>query len=249
MNLKVITIDFWNTLFDSGNAEKRNNLRITTFLNETDKLGFYIKYGEIEKTIKASWEYFNKLWIEEQRTPTALDLVKFFWDYLNLPENKKAMIEIADEFANSILDYPPNLLEYVEESLKELKKKYRLAIISDTGFSPGSILKKLLEKEKILKYFDEFSFSDETGVAKPNKKAYLTALDKLDCKPESALHIGDIERTDIVGAKQLGMRAIRFIGDSTTLFIKNNSKTTIADAKVSSWKNIINTINNIENNS
>lgn len=248
MNLKVITIDFWNTLFDSANAEKRNSLRINTFLKVTDKLDYYIKYDEIEKTIAASWEYFNKMWIEQEITPTAIDLVQFFWDYLKLPANQEAMNSIANQFANSILDYPPNLLAGVENSLRELSKEYKLAIISDTGFSPGEVLKKLLKKENIFKYFDEFSFSNETGVAKPNKAAYFHILNKLDCVPEFALHIGDIERTDIVGAKQIGMKAIRFIGDSTTMFTDNNSETTIADARVNSWENMIKNINNIENN-
>jgi FMN phosphatase YigB (HAD superfamily) len=52
-------------------------------------------------------------------------------------------------------------------------------------------------------------YSDGVGHSKPRAEPFRCALDALGVKPEDALHIGDIERTDIEGALGVGMRAIR----------------------------------------
>ena len=238
MSLKVITIDFWNTLFDSSSGLDRNKYRLNALITETDKLRCLIKQDELEPAMKSSWEYFNKVWMNEQRTPSSLDMVNYFWEKLKLPNNEESKLKIAETFSNSILIHPPKLVPQVKEALDELSRNYKLGIVSDTGFSPGSVLRKLLEKDGILKYFGVFSFSDETGVAKPNPKAFLAVLDHFKCKPEEALHIGDIENTDIVGAKSLGMKAIRFDGDSSAFLVKENPKETLADFECSDWKEI-----------
>ena len=236
--LKVITIDFWNTIFDSSSGNERNKYRLNALITETDKLGIFIRQEELEPAMKSSWEYFNHIWMNEQRTPSSIELVRFFWEKLNIPENEDSIQRIAETFSNSILVHPPMLVENVKNSIDELNRDYKLGIVSDTGFSPGSVLKILLEKEGILDYFSAFSFSDETGVSKPHEKAFRKVLDEFDCKPEDALHIGDIENTDIVGAKKLGMYAIRFDGDSSRFLVKENPKETLADFESSDWKEI-----------
>lgn len=243
--IKVVTIDFWNTLFDSSGGNERNSLRQKAIMSEINNYNREISPELFEKALKASWEYFNKIWRQEMRTPSVQDSVAFFWKYLELPTDPQAINRIADYFANSVLIHPPKLIDGVADILPVLASRYKLGIISDTGFSPGIVLRKLLEQNNILHFFDSFSFSDETGYSKPHPEAFRKVLAELGSNPSEALHIGDIEATDIVGAKQLGMSAIRFAGDSTGYFANESSNPTIADAIVYCWNEIPETIKNI----
>jgi putative hydrolase of the HAD superfamily len=92
----------------------------------------------------------------------------------------------------------------VLETLPKLAQHYTLGIVSDTGVSTGRILREQLKRHKLHDLFSGFSFSDETGVVKPKPEAFLAALDEMGAKPQEALHIGDIPRTDIAGAFQTG---------------------------------------------
>jgi len=238
MSLKVITIDYWNTLFDSANGIERNKLRNISIKSMLSKLNAEITETDIKKAINEAWGHFNKIWIQEMRTPSPRESVEFFWDYLQLEKDEEAINYVVDSFSTAILELPPNLMQDASYVLPQLAKEFKLAIISDTGFSPGSVLKLLMERAGILNYFSAFSFSDETNVAKPHPKAYLKVLDELQALPQEALHIGDIEQTDILGAKQLGMKAIRFSGDLSFLSKPNSSKT-IADAECFSWNEVL----------
>jgi putative hydrolase of the HAD superfamily len=244
MAIKAITIDFWNTLFDSSNGEKRNAVRMITVVEEVKKHNSEISDELFDASLKKTWENFNKIWFSEQRTPTPIESIEFFWKQLGLPRDDQAVDNIAYVFANSILEHPPLLLPKPEH-LFELSKHFKLGIVSDTGFSPGTVLRSLIHKNGIYDYFQEFSFSDETGVSKPHPKAFLTCLSKFDVKPEEAIHIGDIEKTDVKGAKELGMKAIRFSGDPTAWVVKENPAESMADAVLSNWDDIVNYI--IEN--
>lgn len=246
MQTKLITIDFWNTLVDSSNGIKRNGYRQKVLVEEMRETGADITHEIWEKATKASWEHFNSIWINEQRTPTPDETVKFYWKFLELPVNSRALEICKEAFAMAILKYPPKLVDNAKEALDKLRENYTLAIVSDTGFSPGKVLKELLERLGVLNYFSAFSFSDETGVSKPHPKAFQTILDELDFHPKEAIHIGDLERTDIVGAKGVNMGAIRFMGDPTGVLNKKNPQSTIADAEVFSWAEAVEKILNFK---
>lgn len=233
--IKLVTFDFWNTIFDNSGGLERNSYRRDNILSQIAKHERTISTEEFETALKASWQYFNGIWKGEQRTPAVSETVSFFWDYLGLPEDPEALDFLVDCFAESILKHPPKLVEGVEQVISELSRDYRLAIVSDTGFSPGYVLRKLLKHNNLLHYFHSFSFSDETGVSKPHHKAFHTVLSELGIEPTNALHIGDIEDTDIVGAKALGMKAIRFSGDPTAELSKKKPKETQADAEITHW--------------
>lgn len=246
MPIQVVTIDFWNTIFDSSDGEVRNKYRQRCLIETIDKLGVMITPDQFSDAMQASWEYFNRIWKNDQVTPSPEDTVTFFWNYLKLPEKKESLNHVVECFANSVLEYPPKPMPHLKDALEELKSKYKLGIVSDTGFSPGTVLSELLKRNDLYDYFDAFSFSNETGVSKPHPKAFNTILNKLDCKPENAIHIGDIEATDVVGAKALDMYAIRYTGDITEYVAQTNPKKTIADIELDSWDKIPAYINSLD---
>ena len=49
----------------------------------------------------------------------------------------------------------------------------------------------------------------DIGHAKPRREPFAAALDALGLSPGDVIHIGDNERTDVRGALDMGMRAIR----------------------------------------
>ncbi len=239
MPLKVITIDFWNTLFDSVNGAERNKFRKAILINEIDKYDILIKADEFNEVLSASWEYFNDVWLNQMRTPAPYETAEFIWKYLKLPYNEESINNISKKFGEAILDFSPNLIDGVKEALQKLSLDFKLGIISDTGFSTGVHLKQLMDRNSILQYFSAFSFSDETGVSKPHPKAYKTILETLNVLPAEALHVGDIEQTDIKGAKELGMKAIRLSADIVNLESSDYDSDTQADAKAKTWNDVL----------
>ena len=104
----------------------------------------------------------------------------------------------------------------------------RLGIVCDVGMSPSVVLRGFLEHHGVLGYFDHWSFSDEVGVYKPDRRIFEHALAGLGgVDPARAVHVGDLLRTDVAGAQDMGMVAVRYravhddpgdVGDTGGLF-------------------------------
>jgi putative hydrolase of the HAD superfamily len=95
----------------------------------------------------------------------------------------------------------------------------------------------VLEGYEFPKYFSHLTFSDEASIAKPHKQIFEYTLDKLDCRTEDAVHIGDSEYSDIVGAKEANMKAILFTGINDK-YKDNNS----ADITIDNYDNLVDII-------
>lgn len=236
-DLKVITIDFWNTLFDSNNHEKRYKYRNDIFLEETAKLGLTVDEKLLDEAIKESWRFFEDHWMNKLRTPESAELVDVIWKQLNLPNEKNSFDRIVTSYEDSLFEHPPLLIDGVSEMLPKLAEKYKLGLISDTGYSPGTHLRKLMAENDILDYFTSFSFSNETGVSKPHEKAFNTILHELQTHPSHALHIGDIERTDVIGANNTGMISVMFTGADSE-FERYNPEVSSADITLHHWSEL-----------
>jgi putative hydrolase of the HAD superfamily len=101
-------------------------------------------------------------------------------------------------------------LEGAHETLERLAGHgIRRALICDTGFSPGRVVRQILEREGLLGLLEIQIFSDEAGVPKPNPRVFQLALDSFSVEPGNAVHVGDIRRTDVAGARALGMGSVR----------------------------------------
>ncbi|MEC7115805.1 MAG: HAD-IA family hydrolase, partial [Actinomycetota bacterium] len=89
----------------------------------------------------------------------------------------------------------------------------RLAVICDVGTIPSSRLRSWLEDLNVYEFFDYFGFSDEIGVYKPDSKIFNETLTGLGISdPSQSVHVGDLKRTDVAGARANNMTSVRYIG-------------------------------------
>jgi len=93
----------------------------------------------------------------------------------------------------------------VSSLVKKLKKKYRVAALSNTL----SYFAELNKKRNLYKEFDNYILSSDVGCLKPQKKIYELMLNKLKLKPEECVFIDNIY-IFLPSAKKLGMKTIYF---------------------------------------
>lgn len=117
----------------------------------------------------------------------------------------------AEAFLTVARNAPVELAVDIRSSLEALQGRgIQLGIVCDAGFSGGEVLRQLLDREGLLAYFSGWAFSDEVGHYKPAPQTFEAALGALDADPATAMHVGDLRRTDIAGASALGMRTVRY---------------------------------------
>lgn len=85
----------------------------------------------------------------------------------------------------------------------------RRALICDTGFAPGRVVRQLLHRQGLLELLEVTVFSDEIGVPKPHPAPFAAALAGLGVEACGAVHVGDLKRSDIAGARGSGMGSVR----------------------------------------
>jgi FMN phosphatase YigB (HAD superfamily) len=88
-----------------------------------------------------------------------------------------------------------------------------LAIICDVGLTGSQHLRGVLERHGLLRHFGGWAFSDEVGAFKPSAVMFTTALESLGVSEAAGcIHVGDLRRTDVAGARAAGLRTVRYRG-------------------------------------
>lgn len=148
----AVSFDFWNTLFANGEEKKRQKLRLTYF-RKVLLSHKRIKKETIEAAFDVSLQYFIEIWHDEQRTPTAVERIKYMAKILAVDLNQCEIDQVAEYFGNLIFTIPPETIDSVHKVTSELANIYPLAIISDTGYISGKFIRRFLEQEKLLTNF------------------------------------------------------------------------------------------------
>jgi len=215
--IKAITFDFWQTLYaDSPELNgKREALRIERCQEFLAERGYSATRDEIGAGFQAAYNLVSEMWHQHRGVSVEtcmLRLVDSLQIHLDPTDIERLIVSVGRAF----FDSPPKLMPFAKEVLARLHTKYHLAIISDAGLTPGRMVRQLMERDGLLDYFDVQTFSDETLYTKPKIVQFHSTLKQLNVEPAEAVHIGDLVRTDVVGAKNAGMKAIRFSGATLT---------------------------------
>lgn len=206
--LKAITFDFWDTLYKAPDGMSMSSRRIAAFSKTLQAIGHDMEEGTIRQAFYDCWQYANHYQIECGLDITPRGHVEFILAQLHLnlaPENWK---RVYDVYTSILISFPPQVNDGVQETLPQLAEKYKLAVICNTGVTPGTMLREIMKMDDIFQYFAFAVFSDEVLWAKPNVKIFNYTLEKLQVHNSEAAHIGDNSSTDVIGAKRAGMTAI-----------------------------------------
>jgi putative hydrolase of the HAD superfamily len=131
--------------------------------------------------------------------------------HLNLSPSRFA--EVLAELEEEILQRDVCVIAGARELLRDLRERgVRTALICDTGFTPGRVVRQLLARHGLLDSLEVTVFSDEIGVTKPHPRAFARALDSLGVPAQGAAHVGDLRRSDVAGARAAAMGSVRFRG-------------------------------------
>lgn len=97
--------------------------------------------------------------------------------------------------------------------LSSMKGRYGLGLV--TNFPDGPTARRAFEKLGFDTIFDSLVVSGEVGFRKPSRVIYGKALSELGANPEETVMVGDTLDADILGAKDMGMKAIFIDADGS----------------------------------
>ncbi len=209
--LRAITFDYWDTLYFGASEPVRVQHRREILARLVAEFGHDVGEDDFSRLYRASAVEAERWWREEHRGYTTADRIRWLLAQLGIerPPGCPALARAVREVDETLTAIPPDLLPGAREALDALGERYRLAIVSDTGFASGRAQDRLLEQDGVRHHFVTTVYSMDVGWAKPRPEPFHAALRALGVAPHEALHVGDIERTDVAGALGVGMRAIR----------------------------------------
>jgi len=211
---KALTLDLWDTLVQEVPRKNPSlaKLRVEEMQSKLGSFGYDYDAGAIELAYKLSGDFCDEVWARNRDIPTdehLLFMLKCMDPQLASRLKREEYAEIRKIYAEAILRYPPVLMEGAVAVLEAASRKgYSIGLISNTGRTPGSVLRIVLEGMRIGGYFSGMTFSDEEMVRKPDKGIFMSALRGLRASPSEALHIGNDPKDDFEGARRAGMSAI-----------------------------------------
>jgi len=93
-----------------------------------------------------------------------------------------------------------------QQVLEKVRTRYKLGVIANQEVA----IHDLLNKVGWNRMFDVIIISEEVRLWKPDARIFEMALSKAGCKPSEAVMVGDRIDNDVIPAKRLGMKTVRF---------------------------------------
>jgi 2-haloalkanoic acid dehalogenase type II len=198
MKIKAVILDFGGTLSEGDIDWDPYHIAIQEILT---RRGFQVDMLNIRKAISKALQVLAKV-RAQGRERTFEEVYSDFLGNLGIPPNEGLLEALHAAFRTH---YKTEYLPCVEEVLKKLSSKYKVALLSNTMSDHPKLL---LHESGYDKYFDYILCSRDVGVRKPNPEVFSFILNKLGIKPEETVHVGDSVEADMYGARDSGITGI-----------------------------------------
>jgi putative hydrolase of the HAD superfamily len=204
-----VTFDCWNTLIVERAWEVAHARRVEALERAAREAGRPVGRSHAAAAFDAAWERHMRLWTEGLHSG-APEVARWSLASLGVRRRGAALAQLVETFQEASHSGRVEAVAGARETLCELARAgLRRALVCDTGLTPGRVVRRLLEHAGLLEHLEVQVFSDEVGFPKPDPRAFRAALDPLGVEPRRALHVGDLRRTDVAGARGVGMRSVR----------------------------------------
>jgi FMN phosphatase YigB (HAD superfamily) len=200
----AVTFDCWSTLIHESSPGRGPGRRIRILAAATGTTT-----ERASKALAIAWREHQRLW-HGRVAYTARDMTRRALAELgtSLSDERTAALQRALE--DDLLERDVRVVPGARELLEGLAgRKVRRALVCDTGFAPGRVVRSVLDRVGLLTHLEATIFSDEVGVPKPAAEPFRAALDALGATPHETVHVGDLLRSDVAGGRAMGMGTIR----------------------------------------
>jgi 2-haloacid dehalogenase len=192
---KSVFFDADDTLFDYPRAERAALLAclikfviavepetfITTYRRHNHDLWQAFECGETDQAALRV-ERFRRLAAELAIPDLPLERISSF--YLEMLANQSQLL--------------PGALATV----RKLAKKFPLALITN---GIAAVQKKRFAASPITSFFQSIIISEEVGIAKPDPRIFIPALQQIGVSAQDVLYVGDSITSDMAAARNAGM--------------------------------------------
>ena len=192
---KVILFDLDDTLIDfkSSEIESLQLVYENFYRQHTDKAHFQDNFHSINKNL---WTLFEQGKIELEKIGT--ERFKLLSDKLSIVLDPEMIAHFYEENLGSLGSW----LIGAEQAIKELKKYYRLGVVTN-GFP--NVQKAKYKRLSIAEWCQVYIISGEVKVSKPDRRIFEIALEKLDVSGKDVLMVGNSITSDYQGALNAGI--------------------------------------------
>ena len=196
--IKAVLIDIDDTIFDfekcSKNAFKNTLKKLDLSYKEKD----FLYFNEVNDIL---WnkQKLGKININEVFIERSIMMSKYF----ELDIEKEIFNDLFVEFLYDEIE----MVDEIEDLLSYLSNKYQIYAASN-GIYDMQINR--LKKSNLDKYFKDIFVSDKMGYEKPDKRFFEKIMNITKYSNNNLIMIGDSIKSDIIGAKNSGIKSIYF---------------------------------------
>lgn len=211
--MRAVTFDLWHTLVNDSRelSEFWTNNRIEGMLEILLASGYEVENREMLEAYLKSGAIFEELRKRSNKEIDVAEQIEIILYLLRIIPDQELIAKLEKPYIEAVLKKPPVVIPGAEECLQVLKDKgYKLGLISNTGRTPGKVLRQMLREMGLSRYFEQLTFSNEIGLRKPHPVPFIHTLKMLSVQASEAVHIGDHLKSDVYGAKNAGMKAILY---------------------------------------
>lgn len=238
----AITFDLWDTVFcDDSDEPKRAAAGLPTKrVARRDLLhAALLRHGPIDRAhsdlaYDTADAAFSQVWNAQAVTWTVAERLAVVLKGLGRSLPQAEFAELVRLHEQMEVEIQPDLAPGIATALRTLAGRYRLGVISDTVFSPGTELRRILRGHDLEDCFSSFVFSDEAGHSKPAPALFHLAAEQLSVPVTGLIHVGDRESKDIVGPHAVGARAVL-----TTVVLDRRKGPSAADAHCADYADLV----------
>ncbi len=217
-NYPCIIFDLYNTLIEDDGLPEREQYRLDSIYSLLEKTQYPLSHRKVAEAYKSVLLQIGEQQSLDGRVYSPFEQVDFLLKILKI-DDLILFKKIYSVYVDAALQISPRLMKNAKKALDLLKSRNtKIGLISNTGKTPGVILRMLLKELKIYSLFDDMIFSDEFGYAKPDVEIFNHAIRRLGIAKEKTLFIGDLKRHDYDGARTAGLQAHLFNREHDDLF-------------------------------
>lgn len=233
----AVTFDCWSTLLMDLDFEGALRHRGTSLAMLATGLGRELSADAGIALIDRSWNRHVDEW-REGRLFGPEGAARWCLEELGLTPDPEVVDELAESIATGTLTVGTAAVPGAAEALACLREAgIPTALVCDTGFTPARVVRAALAGHQLA--LDHYFFSDEVGIPKPHPPIFRAALEATGARPEEAVHIGDLRRTDVAGARRVGMASVRFAGVHDDGWMPEDCRGDVeADAVLYRWSDL-----------